>query len=315
MVKRHATMDDGNTEAPKTEASDGAAELSAELGQRVRSQRARRGMSRKVLSQLSGVSERYLAQLETGQANVSLNVLWSLAQTMDTSIVDLLGEKTEESPPLSMAKRLLEGLSPEQQGAAYQLLRQHFGGGKAPSGRVALIGLRGAGKTTLGRMLARHHQVPFIRLTTLVEQTAGMDMPEIFIAMGQKGYRRLELNALNTVIAQHPRAVIETGGSIVSEGQTFETLLSSCFTVWLRASPEEHMSRVIDQGDTRPMEGHMHRAMDDLRAILESRSVFYGRADAVLDTAGRDIESCAKELYALCAPSLTGMGAEVPAAD
>ncbi|HYH20546.1 MAG TPA: helix-turn-helix transcriptional regulator [Azospirillum sp.] len=277
------------------------AELARRLGESVRRLRARRGMSRKVLSQLSGVSERYLAQLETGQANVSFNVLWSLAQTMDTSVTSLLEERPDENPDLTLAKRLLESLSPEEQSAAYQLLRLRYGGQRAPSGRVALIGLRGAGKTTLGRMLARHYHVPFIRLTTLVEQTAGMDMPEIFIAMGQKGYRRLELNALQTAIAQHPRAVIETGGSIVSEPETFDLLLSSCFTVWLRANPQEHMQRVMEQGDTRPIEGHMQRAMDDLKAILDSRSTFYRRADAVLDTSGRSIDACAEELAALCA--------------
>ncbi|HYD69796.1 helix-turn-helix transcriptional regulator [Azospirillum sp.] len=300
MPKRRSGADseaDGHDAATQAK----LAELAHRLGESVRRLRARRGMSRKVLSQLSGVSERYLAQLETGQANVSFNVLWSLAQTMDTSVTSLLEERPDENPDLTLAKRLLESLSPEEQSAAYQLLRLRYGGQRAPSGRVALIGLRGAGKTTLGRLLARHYHVPFIRLTTLVEQTAGMDMPEIFIAMGQKGYRRLELNALQTAIAQHPRAVIETGGSIVSEPETFDLLLSSCFTVWLRASPQEHMQRVMEQGDTRPIEGHMQRAMDDLKAILDSRSTFYRRADAVLDTSGRGIEECMEELAALCA--------------
>lgn len=283
------------------------AALAHQLGESVRRQRARRGMSRKVLSQLSGVSERYLAQLETGQANVSFNVLWSLAQTMDTSITSLLEARPEETTDLTLAKRLLESLAPEEQSAAYQMLRARYGGDRRVSGRVGLIGLRGAGKTTLGPLLARHYQVPFFRLTTLVEQTAGMDIPEIFIAMGQKGYRRLELNALETVVAQHPNAVIETGGSIVSEPETFEYLLSSCFTVWLRASPEEHMQRVIDQGDTRPMEGHMRRAMDDLTAILESRSASYSRADAALDTSHRSVDDCARDLIALCAPCFARM--------
>ncbi|MGQ9370429.1 helix-turn-helix transcriptional regulator [Azospirillum sp. ST 5-10] len=302
MAKRRpdaATEPAASDPAPPTPAQ--LTELAHRLGESVRRQRARRGMSRRVLSELSGVSERYLAQLETGQANVSVNVLWSLAQTMDTDITSLLEEPREENPELAMAKRLLESLSREEQKAAYQLLRLRYGGHRAPSGRVALIGLRGAGKTTLGRILARHYHVPYIRLTSLVEQTAGMDMPEIFIAMGQKGYRRLELNALQMTVAQHPRAVIETGGSIVSEPETFELLLSSCFTVWLRATPQEHMQRVVEQGDTRPMEGHMQRAMDDLQAILDSRSSFYGRADAVLETSGRSVDDCAAELIALCA--------------
>lgn len=287
--------------APEADIEAKLAELAQRLGDNVRRLRARRGMSRRVLSQLSGVSERYLAQLETGQANVSVNVLYSLAQTMDTDFTSLLEEPRAENPDLIAAKRLLESLSPEEQKAAFHLLRVRYGGHRAPSGRVALIGLRGAGKSTLGRLLARHYRVPYIRLTSLVEQTAGMSMPEIFIAMGQKGYRRLELNALQTVIAQHPHAVIETGGSIVSEPETFELLLSSCFTVWLRATPQDHMQRVVDQGDTRPMEGHMQRAMDDLQAILDSRGSLYGRADATLDTSGRAVEDCAEALVALCA--------------
>lgn len=284
---------------------DRLVELARALGDRVRRHRAGRGMSRKVLSQLSGVSERYLAQLESGQANASFNILWSLAQTMGTSITRLVDDQREESPDLVLAKRLLESLDAEEQAAALRLLRLHFARGRTAKGRVALIGLRGAGKTTLGRMLAAHFRMPFIRITALVEQTAGMDMPDIFIAMGQKGYRRLELNALQSTIAQHPRAVIETGGSIVSEPATFELLLSACFTVWVQASPEEHMQRVIEQGDTRPMEGHMQRAMDDLRSILGARSPLYSRADATLSTAGRSPEESARELIALCSRHLS----------
>lgn len=277
-------------------------ELAQLIGDNVRRQRARRGMSRKVLAQFSGVSERYLAQLEGGQANASINVLWTLAQAMDTTLASLLDAPRAENPDLHLARQLLDSLSAEDQSAAYRLLRLRFAGQAGPSGRIGLIGLRGAGKTTLGKILARHYHVPFIRLTALVEQTAGMDMPEIFIAMGQRGYRRLELNALQQTIAQHPRAVIETGGSIVSEPESFDLLLSSCFTVWLQASPREHMQRVMDQGDTRPIEGHMQRAMDDLQAILDSRGAFYRRADAALDTSGRTVEVCADALIALCAP-------------
>ncbi len=290
-----------------TRACDGDAAfatLTQRLGDRVRNYRARRGMSRKVLSQQSGVSERYLAQLETGHANVSFHILWSLAQTMGTPVTDLLEDRPDEGPDLMLAKRLLDGLSMEEQTRAYALLRQHFGHGAGSVTRVALIGLRGAGKTTLGRLLADHFSVPFIRITQLVEQTAGMDLAEIFVTLGQTGYRRLELNAVRTAIAQNPRVVIETGGSLVSEPETFEALLSSCFTVWVKASPQEHMQRVVDQGDTRPMEGHLQRAMEDLETILESRRVFYGRSDAVLDTSQRKINDCASELIRLCTPHL-----------
>ncbi len=291
-------------DAKPNNANGGAvAELARRLGERVKKYRARRGMSRKVLSQQSGVSERYLAQLESGQANVSFQILWNLAQTMDTSIAALIEEPREESYELKMAKRLLDGLPPAEAGAALGLLRQHFGG-RSKMGRVALIGLRGAGKTTLGRIMARHYGAPFIRLTSVVEQMAGMDMTEIFMAMGQKGYRRLEFQALRATVEQNPQAVIETGGSLVSEPATFDALLESCFTVWLQASPQEHMQRVFEQGDVRPMEGHGRQAMEDLKTILEARRSLYGRADAVLDTAGRSLDDCAADLIALCAPVL-----------
>jgi len=298
-------------EEPAVPAGD-FAEMTRALGERVRQYRARRGMSRKVLSQLSGVSERYLAQLESGQANVSFHILWNLAHTMDTSVTDLLQDHGPENPDLILARRLLEGLPPEDQSAAYALLRHRFGGGQGPATRVALIGLRGGGKTTLGQIVARHFDVPFLRLSQMVEEIAGMELAEIFVTMGQKGYRRLELNALQTAIAQHPRAVIETGGSLVSEPATFELLLSSCFTVWVKATPQDHMQRVVDQGDTRPLEGHLKQAMDDLTTILHARSAFYGRADATLNTSSRSIEECATDLTALCSPYLSAIARNGP---
>jgi XRE family transcriptional regulator, aerobic/anaerobic benzoate catabolism transcriptional regulator len=259
------------------------AELTRRLGERVRRHRARRGMSRKVLSQLSGVSERYLAQLESGRANVSLNILWSLAQAIDTSVTALLGENEENG------------------GAAHQPAEA----GSPAGGLVALIGLRGAGKTTLGRRLAQHFQVPMVRLSTMIEQMAGVDLPEIFLSLGQKGYRRLEASALAAAIGQNSRAVIETGGSLVSEPETLDRLLAGCFTVWIKASPEEHMLRVMAQGDMRPIEGHRQRAMEDLRAILESRGGSYGRANAVIDTSRRGIDECLAELIGICGPTLS----------
>lgn len=272
------------------------------LGERIKKHRARRGMSRKVLSQQSGVSERYLAQLETGQANVSFQILWALAQTLDTDVAALVEDRADEAQELVLAKRLLERLGPDEVAGAYALLRQRYGG-RAATGRVALIGLRGAGKTTLGRMLARHYDVPFIRITHVVEQMAGMDMPEIFMGMGQKGYRRLEYKAVQATLEQNPRAALETGGSLVSEPRTFDLLLSGCFTVWLQASPREHMDRVYAQGDVRPMEGHQ-QAMDDLETILDARGSLYGRADAILNTSGRGVGDCARDLIELCAPVL-----------
>ncbi len=278
------------------------AHLVRRLGERIKKLRARRGMSRKVLSQQSGVSERYLAQLETGQANVSFQILWALAQTLDTEVAALVEDRADEAQELMLSKRLLERLSADEVAGAYALLRQRFGG-RAATGRVALIGLRGAGKTTLGRILARHYEAPLIRITHVVEQMAGMDMPEIFMGMGQKGYRRLEYKAVQATLDQNPRAVVETGGSLVSEPKTFDLLLSGCFTVWLQASPREHMQRVYAQGDVRPMEGH-RQAMEDLETILDARGSLYRRADAILDTSGRSADDCARQLIDLCAPVL-----------
>lgn len=273
------------------------------LGDRVKRLRARRGMSRKVLSEQSGVSERYLAQLEAGKANVSFQVLLAIAGAMDIALTDLLADREDESPDLVLAKRFLETLSPEQQALAFRMLKERFAPERQRTGVVALIGLRGAGKTSLGTRLAEHYGVPFVRLGALVEETAGIDMAEIFLTMGQKGYRRLEYGALQQAIARHPRVVIETGGSIVSEARTFDLLIGSCFTVWLKATPAEHMNRVMQQGDLRPMEGS-RRAMEDLEAILTARAAFYSRADAQLDTSGRTVEDCAQELIALCEPYL-----------
>ncbi len=287
-----------------TKVDDAFAEQLARLGARVRQLRARRGISRKLLSELSGVSQRYLAQLEGGHANASLSILASLAQAMDTELTALLRERGEDNPDLLLAKQLLEKLSPTDQSAAYGLLRNRFGAGQTPKTRVALIGLRGGGKTTLGPMVSRHFAVPFIRVTRLVEVTAGLDMPEIFMTIGQSGYRRLEFNALQSAVSENSRAVIETGGSVVSEPETFEYLLSNCFTVWIRATPEEHMQRVMEQGDTRMIEGHFVSAMEDLKAILDARRIFYSRADAQLETSGRSVTDCAEELIALCKPYL-----------
>lgn len=277
--------------------------LAQRLAERVKTLRSRRGMSRKVLSEASGVSERYLAQLEAGQANVTLQVLSCLAQAMNTSMTALIAEQREESAALAAAKALLERLSPADQEVADLLLRQRFRADRAAVGRVSLIGLRGAGKTTLGRRLAEHCRVPFVRITHMVERLAGLDLPELFMSLGQKGYRRLEYNALQSTLQQFPHVVIETGGSLVSEPATFELLLESCFTVWLRASPQEHMQRVYAQGDVRPMAGH-RQAMEDLNAMLEFRRSLYGRADAVIDTSYRSVEDCADELIGLAEPFL-----------
>ncbi|MFS8086075.1 MAG: helix-turn-helix transcriptional regulator, partial [Acidobacteriota bacterium] len=167
--------------------------------------------------------------------------------------------------------------------------------------RIALIGLRGAGKSTLGRQLARQARVPFIELDAEIERAAGTPLSEIFLLYGQPGYRRYERECLERVLSAHPSFVLAAGGSIVSEPSTFELLLQRCRTVWLQTKPEEHMARVVEQGDLRPIAGQA-QAMNDLKRILASRKALYARADATLNTAGQTIAQSLKALHALCLP-------------
>ncbi|MCY3827818.1 MAG: helix-turn-helix transcriptional regulator [Rhodospirillaceae bacterium] len=263
----------------------------AGLGERVRAARARRGMSRKVLSRASGVSERYLAQLEAGKGNISIGLLRKVAEAMSVPLGDLVREG-ERPVDLTLLIRKLERLQPDELAQANSLLTETLGLGESGRriDRVALIGLRGAGKTTLGAALARRSGAPFIEMAREIERTAGMSVDQIFDLSGQAAYRRYERRALEDVLAAHPECVIAAGGSIVSEPETYEMLLRECFTVWLRATPEDHMRRVREQGDTRPME-NSREAMADLKRILETRNALYTRADVVLDTSSRSVEA------------------------
>jgi len=281
--------------AAEASPADGSQFLRA-LGERVRDARARRGMSRKILAQDSGVSERYLAQLESGEGNVSVLLLRQIAQALSLPVTDLLREENGQPVELSLILQFLHRLPPARLGAVREQLQQQFGESPAQRRqRIALIGLRGAGKSTLGARIARELDVPFVELDREIEREAGTGLSEIFLLYGQAGYRRYERRALEKVLERHERCVIATGGSIVSEPGTYDLLLSACYTVWLRADPEEHMARVVAQGDTRPMAGNVE-AMDDLRRILAGRGVLYGQADAVVDTAGRTVEQSLKEL-------------------
>ena len=255
------------------------------VGERVRVARTRRGMTRRSLAQQSGVSERYIAQLEGGSGNVSLLVLRALAQALGMAETDLLADPPEV---LAEAEGLLRRLTAPQLAEAAALLAERFGGNKRPrrQDHVALIGLRGAGKSTLGRMLAESRQLPFYELDREVERASGMALSEIFELHGQAGFRRLERAALERLVADPAGAVIATGGGIVADPATFRLLLDHCLTVWIRAAPEEHMARVVAQGDLRPMQDN-RQSMDDLRAILASREPLYARANLVLDTSGR----------------------------
>jgi XRE family aerobic/anaerobic benzoate catabolism transcriptional regulator len=277
--------------------ADGDTAFLAVLGERVREARARRGMSRKSLAQDSGVSERYLAQLEAGEGNASVLLLRQIAAALNLPLTDLLREPNGGPPELALTVQLLQRLTPAQLSLAREELMQRFAGGSRAQRRqrIALIGLRGAGKSTLGARLAKELDLPFVELDREIEREAGTSLSEIFLLYGQTGYRRYERRALEKALERHPRCVIATGGSIVSEPGTYELLLSTCHTVWLKARPEEHMARVVAQGDTRPMAGNT-QAMDDLRRILDARAALYGQADVVVDTAGRSVDQSLRDL-------------------
>ena len=270
-----------------------------ELGGRVRAWRAQRGMTRKALAADSGLSERFLADVESGKGNVSINSLEATARALNITVIDLLQDSAR--PALARAQGLLSRLDDSQLDQAYAVLANTFGlaDTQGREQRVALIGLRGAGKSTLGAQLATERGVPFVELDREIEREAGTSMNEILLLHGQAGYRRYERRALLRIAEEHPDGVVmTTGGSIVSERETFDLLQSRFYCVWLKANPEEHMSRVIAQGDMRPFDsgGANTEALEDLRRILTSREALYARADAVVDTAARTVKQSMKDL-------------------
>ena len=233
------------------------------LGERVRGWRTEQGLTRKALSAASGVSERYLAQLEAGQGNISVLLLRKVARAMGVSIERLVREE------------------------------------EGNLDRIALLGLRGAGKSTLGARLARERNVPFIELDREIEQEAGAKLGEVFAMYGQDAFRRFERRALERVLAQNERAVIATGGSLVTDPANFQLVREHCFCVWLKASPEEHMNRVVAQGDMRPFEGKMRgrsTALDEIRQLLADRDPLYARADLTIDTSGKSPKESLQEM-------------------
>src|SRR6267378_3600951 len=260
------------------------------LGKRVRQLRSLRGMTRKIVARESDVSERHLAQLEAGEGNVSIVLLRRIAAALNVSLIELFAPEVDEPAEKQMIQRFLERLPNHRlEDVVSRLMRDFSPGEKVRRKRIALIGLRGAGKSTLGSKLALEMRVPFIELDGEIEKDTGMPLAEIFALYGPSGYRAIEKRTLERVLDENERAVLSVGGGVVSEKDTFDYLLSHCYTIWVKAQPEEHMSRVLEQGDFRAMAGN-DQAMEDLRRILEAREPLYRQADVELDTSGSSVE-------------------------
>lgn len=267
------------------------------LGDRTRRLRAARGMTRKALATAADVSERHLANLEYGIGNASFLVLQQVAAALQCSLAELTGDVTTTSPEWLLIRELLQGRDEATLRRARVAIGDLLGtgGGAADASRarpqqVALIGLRGAGKSTLGQMLADDLGFPFVELSRQIEQFAGCSIAEIQALYGQSAYRRYERRALEEAIQIYPEAVIATPGGLVSDAATFNLLLSHCTTVWLQAAAEDHMARVAAQGDLRPMAAS-REAMGDLRQILAGRAAFYSKADMTVDTSAAPLDA------------------------
>ena len=281
-------------------ASGGSAELPPKnpflvaLGERTRALRARHGMTRKAVAVAAGVSERHLANLEYGEGNASILVLLQVAGALQCALAELIGDVTTLSPEWLLIRDLLA----QQDEAALRRVRVGLaamlgvghGAGTQASARVALIGLRGAGKSTLGQMLADDLGFPFVELSREIEKFAGCSVAEIQALYGANAYRRYERRALEEAIQIYPEAVIATPGGLVSDPTNFNALLAHCSTVWLQAAPEDHMNRVVAQGDTRPMAAS-REAMEDLKGILAGRAAFYSKAQLQIDTSAQPLDA------------------------
>jgi XRE family aerobic/anaerobic benzoate catabolism transcriptional regulator len=260
------------------------------LGTRVRELRNRRGMTRKMAAHEADVSERHLAQLEAGEGNVSIVLLRRIADALSVSLAELFAPEVEEPMEKRLIHRFLDRLPAHRlEDVVFRLMRDFGPEEKVRRMRIALIGVRGAGKSTLGLRLSAETNIPFIELDREIEKDTGIPLAEIFSLYGQSGYRAIERRTLERVIHENDHAILSVGGGVVSEKETYDYLLSNCCTVWINAQPEEHMSRVMAQGDFRVMAGS-DQAMEDLRRILKAREPLYQKADIYLDTSGSSVD-------------------------
>ncbi len=302
MTAEETTLDDSRPEATAVSEEGADSQRHAfllALGERVRTLRSRRGMTRKAVALAADVSERHLANLEYGTGNASILVLLQVAQALHCPLAELLGDVTTSSPEWLLIRELLQGRDEADLRRARVELVNLFGSSgvdaQGRQARVALIGLRGAGKSSLGQRLADDLGYPFIELSREIEQFAGCSISEIHNLYGAHAYRRYERRALEEAIQIYPEVVIATPGGLVADSANFNLLLAHCTTVWLQADPADHMSRVAAQGDMRPMAAS-REAMEDLKRILEGRSAFYSKADLCFNTSAQPLDESFRRL-------------------
>jgi XRE family aerobic/anaerobic benzoate catabolism transcriptional regulator len=301
-----ARLSAGEERAADAQRADHAA-FAAAVGRLVRLARAKRGATRRQLAQGSGASERYLAQIESGQGNPSVIILKSIADALDLPIIELLPRSNGDAAAMTHVLDAIGRLPPSELPALVELIERRGGADHAAdrAHRIGLVGLRGAGKSTLGKMLAQRLRCPFIELDRLVEQDYGARIPDLIEMAGLATFRRYERACLERVIDEHAAAVIATAGGIVSDPETYGLLLRRTHTVWIKARPEEHMGRVIEQRDFRPM-ARNREAMADLVAILEARRADYARAQAELDTSGDTVARSFEKLQEIATRYVNG---------
>ena len=268
------------------------------LGQRVRQIRAQRGMSRRLLAQSADVSERYLAQLETGKGNISILLLRQIAAAMGVRVDALVDIASDLPEGYELIRERLRMMSNDELQKIYAHVFDDTSVKENRFKRIALLGLRGAGKSTIGKQVAKQLDLPFVELADVIESSAGMSLNEIFSLGGQSSYRKFEQQAIEKILLDVNEGILAIGGSVVADTTTYEKLLNTCTTVWLQASPEDHMQRVLAQGDNRPMAGN-RRAMDELRRILIEREPLYQRADYIVDTHNKSVQQTCAEVLAL----------------